>query len=161
MKREISVLLNLVRLNTRLFTNALEGVSNEEALRRINDKTNNISFIALHVLDARYYLCGYLGEDIPNPFNDTLDNINSIEQMTEYPRLETIITHWEEISPRLEAALQKLEPERYNLKSDTDFPVEDKSILGGISFLIQHESYHIGQISFIRKYLGLNPMSYS
>jgi membrane associated rhomboid family serine protease len=33
-------------------------------------------------------------------------------------------------------------------------------ILGGLFFLVQHESYHIGQMAILRKGLGYNAMSY-
>ena len=34
-------------------------------------------------------------------------------------------------------------------------------ILGMLVFLVQHDSYHIGQLSLLRKYAGLAAMSYA
>ena len=33
-------------------------------------------------------------------------------------------------------------------------------VLGEIAFLLQHEALHIGQMAFLRKWLGDAPMSY-
>jgi uncharacterized damage-inducible protein DinB len=40
------------------------------------------------------------------------------------------------------------------------FPISDPSVLGMTAFLVQHESYHIGQMAFLRKQLGLEAMAY-
>ena len=40
-------------------------------------------------------------------------------------------------------------------------PLEDSSVLGLFGFMVQHDSYHLGQLSLLRKYAGLPAMSYS
>ena len=35
-----------------------------------------------------------------------------------------------------------------------DAPIEDKSIAGTITFFAYHESYDIGQMAYVRKWLG-------
>ena len=47
-----------------------------------------------------------------------------------------------------------------NEKSKDKFPIDDESVLGGISFLVGHEAYHIGQLSILRKFFGLEAMKY-
>ena len=39
-------------------------------------------------------------------------------------------------------------------------PVDDKSNMGLLIFMMQHESYHIGQLAILRKQAGLPAMSY-
>jgi uncharacterized damage-inducible protein DinB len=41
------------------------------------------------------------------------------------------------------------------------FPLGDSSRLGLVAYLVQHDSYHLGQIGFIRRQLGKPPMSYA
>ena len=36
-----------------------------------------------------------------------------------------------------------------------------KTTLGMLTFLVQHDSYHIGQLSLLRKYAGMPAMQYS
>ena len=35
---------------------------------------------------------------------------------------------------------------------------QDGTLLGALSFAALHEAYHIGQMGFIRKWLGLDPI---
>ena len=42
-----------------------------------------------------------------------------------------------------------------------DFPIEGgETVLGAITFLTQHDGYHLGQIALHRRYLGLDAMAY-
>ena len=41
------------------------------------------------------------------------------------------------------------------------FPLGDSTRLGLIAFLVQHDSYHLGQIAFLRRQLGKPAMSYA
>jgi uncharacterized damage-inducible protein DinB len=41
------------------------------------------------------------------------------------------------------------------------FPVPDPTPLGMLAFLAQHDSYHVGQVAFLRRQLGKPAMSYA
>ena len=40
-------------------------------------------------------------------------------------------------------------------------PIDDTSVLGLLGFMVQHDSYHLGQLSLLRKHCGLPAMAYS
>ena len=40
------------------------------------------------------------------------------------------------------------------------FPLANGTLLGTLTFLVQHDSYHLGQLSLLRKYCGLPAMRY-
>ncbi len=40
------------------------------------------------------------------------------------------------------------------------FPIPDGTAIDALAFLAQHDSYHLGQVSFLRRQLGLPPMTY-
>jgi len=44
--------------------------------------------------------------------------------------------------------------------STTRFPVADPTRLGTLAFLAQHDTYHIGQLALLRRFVGLKAMSY-
>ncbi len=150
----------IIRLNTRLFKNLLEDVDEDTAYKMLNNRTNNIMFIACHLLDARFYLCRYLGMEVDNPYKDFFDNITEVKDLKDCPPLEEIIYVWEDISKKLLTKIETLNREYLDVKSEKQFPVEDNTVLGGIAFLAEHESYHLGQIGIIRKYFGLTPIKY-
>ena len=41
------------------------------------------------------------------------------------------------------------------------FPLGDSTELGLLAFLVQHDSYHVGQMGFIRRQLGKPAMAYT
>lgn len=160
MNRSIKPIFNIANLNTKLFLNCLKEVDDKSAYKRFNKITNNLIFIAIHLLDARYYICNYIGAKVKNPLEDELKDVRKIEDMKQLPGLKDIIDLWEKVSNNLESAISKVTNSELAKKSKFKFPVDDNSKLGGISFLIQHESYHIGQLGFLRKSLGFKPMKY-
>jgi len=46
-------------------------------------------------------------------------------------------------------------------QSEQQLPTDDRTLLGAISFLLHHESYHIGQMGLLRRLLGYPSMSYT
>ncbi len=157
---QVAPLYEQAKLNTRLFLNALAG-SDDMAQVRPGDGTNNLAFIALHLLDARAFLARLLGAECRHAFQAQLDQVNTIEQMVEYPPLEAVRTSWHEVSSVLVDALSGLSAGELGRKASQEFPVNDETVLGGLAFLLQHEAYHIGQLALLRRLLGLSPMSYT
>ncbi|MFZ0391423.1 MAG: hypothetical protein WAN36_13270 [Calditrichia bacterium] len=67
---------------------------------------------------------------------------------------------WDTVSEKLIEKFPALSESNLSSKAPVNFPVEDETRLGEIAFLLQHESYHTGQLSLLRKWLGFQPMSY-
>jgi uncharacterized damage-inducible protein DinB len=157
---QVTPLFEQLKLNTRLFTNALDGADDDMAQRRPAGRANNMVFVALHLLDARAYLARYLGIEYQHPFTD-LDAVSSIDEMESFPPLEGVCGAWREVSDLLVDGFPGLTEAELGLESAQPFPVDDRTVLGGVTFLLQHESFHIGQLAFLRRWLDLEPMSYT
>ena len=147
-------------MNTRLFANCLDGVTDERAILRPNDRTNNLSFIACHLVDSRHFVARYLGLSENHPLDAVLRDAASIDDVGVLPSLEQIREAWRPISLALDACLLSLGEEELMAPSPQRFPVDDPTVFGAIGFLLQHESYHIGQLALLRKYLGYPAMKY-
>lgn len=152
--------LAVLKLNTRLFKNCFDKVDEAAALKRFIDGNNNMAFLGIHLVDARYYLAGLLGVEVESPFKGTLDDVSSIDDMKEYPELSRLLTWWSEAGGILEDRFASVTDEDLGKKSPQEFPLEDKTVLGAVAFLLEHESFHIGQLAFLRKHAGFDPMSY-
>lgn len=153
--------LRALELNTRLLRNCLAGVDDDLARRRPNEHTNNLTFLALHLIDARYYLERYLGGQAESPFKEQLDPIRSIDELESYPLITDIMAGWEETEALLVVRLEAIPSAELDAASTATFPVDDSTRLGGLTFLVQHESYHIGQMAILRRILGLPAMRYA
>ena len=156
----IGPLHTVLQLNTRLFRNCLADVDDAAAQRRPNERTNNLAFLAAHLIDVRYYLVTFLGGAAENPFAAQLENVRRIEEMEAFPEVRELLATWAEVTPLLEAQLEALDEDALLAPATERFPVEDARVIGAISFLMQHESYHIGQMALIRKFVGLPAMRY-
>jgi hypothetical protein len=150
----------LLKLNTRLFLNALEGVDDAAAQLRPSDETNSMIFIACHLLDARGFLAGLVGIEYRHPYKEIFDAADSFAELRELPPLEGLRTAWRDVSSLLAERFPALSDDELRRESTLKFPVEDTSVLGVIAFLLGHESFHIGQLAILRKYYGLGSMSY-
>ncbi len=155
----IHPLAAILSLNQRLLLNALDGMS-DEAARVRPGSGNSAAFIAVHLVDARLYLLKGVGGDMPHPFGDRLQSVKTIDDMTWYPSLDEIRAGWEAVSARLDARLAELTAEDLAQESPARFPIADGTLVGMIAFLAQHDSYHVGQISLLRRAAGLEPMKY-
>ncbi len=155
--RSVSTILDL---NTRLFVNCLAGVDDTSGLKRLDSVTNNMTFIAAHLLDARHFLARLLGVTVANLPTESLRDVQSVEEAHDLPKLEELRDGWRQVSKSLMDRLNTVSDEELRKKSDSSFPVQDSTVFGAISFLAQHESYHLGQLGFLRKRLGFDPMSY-
>ena len=147
-------------LNTRLFLNTLDGLEDVEATVRPNRYTNSIAFIGGHVVEARAWMGRLLGLDTPAPFGGALEHRTSIDTITSFPTLLEIRAAWQATSDQVSARLGTITDAELAGASGERFPGVPATLLGAIAFLVQHESYHIGQLAFVRKYLGRPSMSY-
>jgi len=148
------------RLNHRLVLNCLDGMDDAVAQRRLTDGTSHAAFLVAHLAGARHFLLGLLGVETEDPFPE-LAEARSIEDVERFPTVDELRAAWRDLGERLDAAWGELDEERLARDSPQEFPVEDGSLLGGIAFLAQHESYHLGQLAMLRKAHGLGPMSYA
>jgi len=158
---QVAPLREILALNSRLFRNCLADVDDASAQKRPGPDANNVAFIAVHVLDARAWMARYLGVEYRHPFEDELATVTSIDDVTRFPSVESILAAWHQVSERLEERLRSLSAEDIGRESEQVFPVGDRSVLGGMAFLLQHESFHIGQLALIRRILGFGSMSYA
>lgn len=161
MSRLIEVHTKTLLLNTRLLANCLDGVDDDTACRRLNADTNHIAFLVCHLVDARYHLARVLGSDEECPFNEQLDSVRSVDEMREVPALADLRAAWATATAILSERFEEISDVELLEASGQKFPNEDRTRLGAVAFLLQHEAYHIGQVALLRKALGLGPMRYT
>ena len=159
MEPSIAALADMLRLNTKLFRNCLDGMSEEQARLRPSGTTNNAAFVATHLADSRYYLLKALGAERANALASYLEGVRGIEGMTRWPTLDEIQSAWTDASRALRARLDALTAADLDSPSGARFPAP-WSMREALVFMVQHDSYHVGQLSLLRSHAGLPAMSY-
>jgi hypothetical protein len=147
-------------LQSKLFLNCLDGVSEDAALVRPGDAANHMAFIAAHLVDARHWLARIVGLRADNPFAERLAGARSIDDLEECPTVAESRDAWRALAQPLEAHLEHIDGSVLDQTSQTRFPIADKSLVGTVAFLVHHEAYHIGQLALLRRVVGSPAMSY-
>ena len=160
MDPRVQPLAAILRLNTRLFLNCLDGLTDDAARVRYAEGVNSTTFIAAHVTDSRFFLLKTLGRTLENPLSASLDTAKRIDDITDWPALDTIRSAWTDVSAAIDARLDAASSDELVAPVDARFPGVDRTQLGALTFLVQHDSYHLGQLALLRKPAGLPAMSY-
>lgn len=152
-------IISIYKTNSTLLTNSFAKVTEVDSLKRPNKRTNSMIFIALHVLDARCFILTQIGLKTKNPFGKYVDWAKTIDEIITYPKLKKVLSEWKRIDRILVEELNGINSRKLNSDQQFEFPGGKKNI-NMLAFLAEHEAYHVGQISFIRKYLGYPATSY-
>lgn len=160
MHASIAPLAAILDLDTDLLLNCLEGLSEEDARRRLPGGGNSAAFLAAHLTDSRHFLAARLERPLTNPLSRYLADARGIEDVLEWPGLDLIRSAWLAVSRHLANVLAMLDGAALLDPESTRFPLGDGTRLGVITFLVHHDSYHLGQLAFVRRQLGHPAMSY-
>ena len=160
MDNRVAPLADILRLNTVLFRNCLDGLNDRQAAVRPSNGTNSAAFIAAHLASSRFFLLKTLGVDEPDPLAPYLDGRKGIDECAQLPSLREIDAAWTQGAHLLRDRLEALTPGDIDRPSSMKFPLANGTLLGTLTFLVQHDSYHVGQLSLLRKYAGLPAMRY-
>jgi uncharacterized damage-inducible protein DinB len=151
----------IFKLNSRLFLNCLDGWKEDQARWRPAPDANSAAFIALHLVDSRHYIAKILGVTMENPFA-FLAEARTIDDVKTWPPLAEVREAWKAVTGNMRERFKTLAPEDLAAKAEwAEMPMDDRTNLGMVIFMMQHESYHIGQLGLLRKQAGLPAMSYS
>jgi hypothetical protein len=160
MDERIVPLTELLRLNTLLFRNCLAGMTEEASRRRPTPTTNHAAWVAAHVTDSRFFLLKILGAEQPSPMEQYMGSAVKLDDVKQWPTLAETQDAWTRAGRALRDRLDTMTGAELDCACTPAFLGEGVSRLSGLSFLAQHEAYHIGQLSLLRTYVGLPAMKY-
>ncbi|MEC5143847.1 DinB family protein [Chitinophaga sp. 212800010-3] len=150
----------MLLLNERLFINALDGVTDEQADERMSPHSNPLIWIATHTLWARYNMLMFLGSPVNNPYQELFQNFRPYNPADDYPDMSAVKTDWNNVSALLKSALKNVTEAQLAADAPLKNPTGDFTNLGTLAFLAQHESYDIGQMAFLKKLFTKEAMKY-
>jgi uncharacterized damage-inducible protein DinB len=160
MNEKIISLFKTAELNTRLLLNCFANVDEATAGKRISNKTNSMIFLLIHLIDAKYHFINLLDAGVKSPYYDLTKDIESIDGFENYPPLEEMLKVWEDSNELFINKLSEATEEKFDKITEARFPIGDDTVFGAVTFCLQHESHHIGQLSLLRKHFGFPAMSY-
>jgi uncharacterized damage-inducible protein DinB len=149
----LATCLNMLGTNDHLLGKALEGLSPEDAWKHAGD-TNPIHWIAGHMTIYRYTLLAALGAGSELPWAGPFKRTTQPDPSAAVPPLAEIAAAMKEALPKLAAKYAELTEAELAAEAPFKLPTPDPTLRGMIAFFAYHESYHLGQIAYVRKWIG-------
>ena len=142
----------MFKTNTDLVTKCITGIPAEQWGLKPGDGSNHLLWVMGHLVWARGIVLKTLGTDVSLHWAPQFARGAKCEGVEQYPKPEDVCNAWTDFSARLATGLAEVSAEV--LAKPHDKPTFDGKVGGFIAFLAFHEAYHVGQVSYLSKWLG-------
>lgn len=143
----------IFKTNTGLFKRTINGIPPDRLLARPGDDSNHLLWIAGHVVVHRAKVIKILGQAWSAPWEELFVRGAKLVADERYPGIDELVQVWDDVSGRLELTLADAPPEVLAEPVSKGITLDGK-VSGQIAFLSLHETYHVGQMAYLRKWLG-------
>jgi uncharacterized damage-inducible protein DinB len=109
------------------------------------------------VVQTRAIVLKMLGEPFDTGWGAVFDRGARIGEADRYPSRDEIERVMRDVSPRLHARLASLDDEQLAGPATMQLPGA-KTVANQLAFFALHDTYHVGQMAYIRKALGYAPL---
>ena len=157
--KSTDTLLMLYDYHSKLYLNAIDGISDQDSRNRLNTKANHIGWIAGSVVHERFQLANFLGIELKQTSHELFKDHKGIQDHITYPSLDEYRNDWKKITPALRKAILELTPEQLDGKDPYGMPGIE-TLFDAMVAIVDRESYCIGQIGLYRRLLGYEAMKY-
>ena len=144
MHPSIGTVAEQFRITTNLFVKAMSGVDKDDAMRRPGELSNP--------------LLSLIGVPRDFPWGNRFDTGSKVGKAETYPDPEELVAMWEELSELLVDRLGTLTESDLAVPPAARVPTTDATLRGAIGYFSLHEAYHVGQMGYVRKWLGTTPI---
>lgn len=154
------------RLLTDWYLSVLEAVDPADGCRVVSDNTNSLEWLAGHLLVARNRNITRLGgEALQLPHLDayvdptaSAPGFRPFDRQRAYPSLAACAAEWQAISAVFLATLHAADERIRQTVLPLSGPTGGNTVEDFLVAAVLHESFHIGQISILRKAFGYPAM---
>jgi hypothetical protein len=154
METDFKNISGMFRTNTDIINKAIADVRTEDWFRTPGDDSNHMMWLLGHVVVHRGQVLKVLGVDWKRSWASLFAPGSQRVDEAEYPTVDEMRAAWDEISQQLKAALRETSPDVLTKPAPNGPPSFDKQLSGTVAFYAFHDTYHTGQVSFLRKWLG-------
>ena len=142
------------RYNDKFLVDSVQGLSAEEWHRRPSECTNHMAWLVGHLIWARKSVLGRLGAEWTAPWLGLYARGAKLDPAAARPSPPELLSAWSEVSALLGEALEDASEEALSQPIKQGPPSADGKVSGVINFLAYHETYHVGQMAYLRCWLG-------
>lgn len=147
-------LQKILDLNHGLVLRCLDGVSDEH-FQMPRDGGNSMQWIFGHLTGSRVLMARMLGTAVDFPFAEAFKRGAVRGAAADLPAGATMTAHWNRACEAVSAGLADGSSEVFGRPVPQPGPPSaDGTVLGCIAFMTMHDSYHLGQLGWLRKCFG-------
>jgi uncharacterized damage-inducible protein DinB len=144
----------IYKLNNGVVARTLDGLSDEEVWQSPAGRGNPIGWILGHVVEYRSVLLELLGRPTKLEWGPRLFARGSTRgDRSRYPSRAVIEASWNATHAAMREAFAAATASRLSAPARTELP-RVRTLADQIAFGAFHESYHVGQMGYVRKQLG-------
>jgi hypothetical protein len=142
------------KFNADLFRKIVEGIAPDRWLVRPGNDSNHLLWVTGHTVWSRRLTLQALGSEWSRPWDKLFARGAKLAEQENYPKPEEVLSAWDDVSGKLAAVLDGVSPEDLSVPAPQAIPSFDGKLSGALTFFSIHESYHLGQMAYLRKWLG-------
>jgi DinB superfamily len=154
METDINNTAGMFKFNTDIVNKAIDGVDPEHWFKNPGDDSNHLMWIMGHLVIHRGQTLKVLGVDWNTEWSPLFARGADRLDDTKYPSTEEMLAAWQQVSAELATALQQSPADVLEKDAPKGPPSFNGKVSGTVAFYAFHDTYHTGQISYLRKWLG-------
>lgn len=152
---QLNIVIPAYRWHSQIFLMVLDGITEGEAQKRVDNRTNHIIWMVGNFVNVRYGLANALGIKEQDPYHDLFFMGKALDERFTYPALEALRQSFHKISPlaykKLLATTDEELEKAFPMGMGVSFSPEN--ILNFIGMCIGREDYLSGQLALMRRIL--------
>ncbi len=142
------------RFNSRFLKQTVSDLSPEEWLKRPDERLNHMAWIVGHMALGRGRVLHFMGSGWAQPALEIFGRGKKLLEDSAYQLPESLLGTWSESGHALAAAFETVPEDLLVQPAPEGPPSLDGKISGIVNFMAIHETYHLGQASYLRGWLG-------
>jgi len=154
MENGLSNVESIFKANTDIINKAIGDVAPEDWFRQPGEDSNHLLWLMGHLIVHRGRTLNFLGTDWDVAWRSLFARGAERIDDAEYPSVDEMRNAWSQVSADLAAALRNKPAEELAQAAPAGVPSFDGKLGGTVAFFAFHDTYHTGQVSYLRKWLG-------
>ena len=154
MENGLTNVASIFKANTDIINKAIGDVAPEDWFRQPGEDSNHLLWLMGHLIVHRGRTLNFLGKDWDVAWRSLFARGAERIDDGEYPPVEEMRNAWSQVSADLAEALRNTSAEELAKAAPAGPPSFDGKLGGTVAFFAFHDTYHTGQVSYLRKWLG-------
>lgn len=145
--------------NAQFATKFLREVPDRAAYDVKSETINPPLWLLVHMVEARSFFGRQVGLKHKPSWGNLKLNGDEIYDVSKYPEIEVLLKEWETLIQLWDGGIETITPDMLNKPFSRSFPISDGTKFGLLTFMVNHETFHMGQLGAWWKVLGEGPLT--